>query len=506
MRLDRAAGVLLHPTSLPSRYGIGDFGPAAHRYMHWLADAGVRWWQILPLHVPGPEFSPYSARSTFAGNRYLISPDLLLAEGLLEPADLAELPNFSPARVDYEKAIPFKRAILRRAWRRFRRRPDDRLTVELSSFRRRNPWLSDYGLYAALRQAHLGAPWYEWPVELALRRPGAIEAWREHNLEEVELQEFCQLLFARQWRALADYAHQLGIQILGDLPLFMAYDSAEVWAHRELFQLDERGRPPVVAGVPPDYFSAQGQLWGNPLYDWKALERSRYAWWIDRLRHLLESVDRIRLDHFRGFMAYWEVPADASSATAGRWRPGPGHRLFDVMRAELGGLPLVAEDLGDITPDVIALREWLDLPGMAILQFAFAPQPRSQFIPYLHEPHQVVYTGTHDNNTTVGWYRNEASEEERHFLRRYLATDGHQIHWDLIRAALASVARLAVIPHQDIAGVGSEGRMNTPGVSAGNWRFRLTEAMLAEADQKRLAELIELYGRAPKAPNPKEEA
>jgi 4-alpha-glucanotransferase len=493
--LERSCGVLLHPTSLPGAYGIGDFGPEARRYLRWLADAGVRWWQVLPLQVAGPENSPYSARSTFAGNRLLISPDLLAQEGLLAEEDLADLPFFSKQRVDYERAIPFKRALLRRAWLRFNRSPPADLAGELAELRKRSPWLADYALYAALREAHFGAPWYEWPAELALRRPSALSAWQAEHMEEVEQQEFCQFLFAHQWGSLRDHAHGLGLRILGDMPLFMAYDSAEVWAHRELFLLDERGRPTVVAGVPPDYFSTLGQLWGNPLYDWKALERTGYAWWIDRLRHLLELVDLVRLDHFRGFMAHWEIPAAESTAIHGRWRPGPGHKLFDAIRARLGGLPLVAEDLGDISDDVVALREWLDLPGMAVLQFAFAPAPRSEFLPYNHERNQVVYTGTHDNNTTVGWYRDDASTAEKDFARRYLATDGSEIHWDMIRLALSSVANLAVIPHQDIAGIGSEGRMNQPGLASGNWRFRLTDAMLAPAHQRRLAELIWTYGR-----------
>jgi 4-alpha-glucanotransferase len=495
MRFARSAGVLLHPTSLPGPYGIGDLGPTAHRYLEWLNGAGVGWWQILPLNPAGPGWSPYASTSTFAGNAVLVSPELLTDDGLLTKADLAKAPEFSPFQVEYAKVVAYKRALLQRAFERFSFRPG-KLEAAFGAFQTAAAsWLSDYAGFAALKRAHRGAAWTDWPEALALRKPGALPRWLERHEREVRFEEFCQFVFDAQWRRLREHGRSLGIRVLGDLPLYVAHDSAEVWARRELFRLDPRGRPLAVAGVPPDYFSATGQLWGNPLYDWDALEASGFAWWAARLRAALELVDAVRLDHFRGFAAYWEVPAGERTAAEGRWRPGPGRKLFDALRAALGELPLVAEDLGFITEDVTALREALGFPGMAVLQFAFSPSPRSTFLPYSHRRNMVVYTGTHDNNTTVGWYLGDASEAERDFLRRYVGSDGREIHWDLIRLALSSVADLAVIPHQDIAGLGSDCRMNTPATAEGNWRFRVTGWMLSDALRDRLGELVRLYGR-----------
>lgn len=496
MKFKRAFGVLLHPTSLPGAFGIGDLGPAAYRYVDWLARAGAGWWQVLPLNPPGAGWSPYAATSTFAGNPLLISPERLVDEGLLQPGDLTGAPALSPFAVDYESVAPYKIELLRRAWARFAAHPPAALTHALDRFRSESAnWLGDAALFAALARTHGGAPWHVWSAELAAHVPAALAQWRRRREDEVGFEEFCLFLSARQWAELRAYAHSRGVRILGDLPLYVADNSADVWAQRELFRLDRAGRPKAVAGVPPDYFSPTGQLWGNPLYDWRALASSGYAWWIARLRAALALVDVVRLDHFRGFAAYWEVPAGAEDAASGRWVPGPGRALFEAAHTALGGLRFVAEDLGVITDDVIALRDSLALPGMAVLQFAFAPSPRSAFLPHCHRRNLVVYTGTHDNNTSVGWYLADASDAERDFLHRYLGSDGHEVNWDLIRAAFASVADLAIVPHQDIAGLGSDCRMNTPSTMSGNWRFRITDWMLGDRLRDRLAELAWIYGR-----------
>ena len=496
MNRQRSAGVILHPTSLPSRFGIGDFGPAAAAYVEWLAGAGVRWWQILPLHPPGPGESPYSAISTFAGNELLISPDLLVEDGLLEESDVAEVPSFPNEWVEFGDVAVFKLQLLRKAFRRFREIQPTGLVRQLAEFRDRSrAWLPDYATFRALRDNHAGQAWYDWPRPLAMRESDDLLNWMQEHQDDIDFVEFCQFFFFRQWRALHDLAGEMGVSIFGDVPIFVAGDSADVWAHPELFQLDEERRPKVVAGVPPDYFSDTGQLWGNPLYDWERMQADGYSWWVERLRHTLSMVDMVRLDHFRGFASYWEVSAEETTAINGRWCPGPGRPFFDVLAGALGELPLVAEDLGEITPDVVELRKELEMPGMAILHFGFNPEPRSSFIPYRHERDQVVYTGTHDNNTTLGWFLEDASEEEREFVRRYTAASGREVHWDLIRLAMASVADLAIVPHQDLAGLGSDCRMNTPAVGEGNWRFRITPPMLSEGILARLRGLIETYGR-----------
>jgi len=496
--MNRSAGVLLHPTSLPSRYGIGDLGPEAFRYIRWLGEAGVGWWQILPLYAPGPGNSPYSATSTFAGNEWLISPDLLVDDSLLETEELEEAEALPADRVAYGELIPWKKRLLRTAFERFRSQQPPDLMQELAMFRdAHSEWLEDFALFLALKRDQGGAPWFDWPRPLAHREPRAIEDWRGGHADQVEMVIFCQYLFFRQWAEVRRAADDAGVRILGDLPIFVALDSADVWAHPELFLLDDERRPTVVAGVPPDYFSRTGQLWGNPLYDWSRMASRGYAWWIDRMRHALSMADALRLDHFRGFQAYWEVPAGAKVASGGRWVPGPGRELFEALRAAFGGLPLVAEDLGEITDDVIALRKQVGLPGMAILQFGFSPNPRSTFIPYALERDVVVYTGTHDNNTTAGWYHDDAGDDERDLLRRYVGTDGSEIHWDMIRLAMASVADLAIVPHQDLAGLGSDCRMNTPGVGDGNWEFRILPWTLKGEIQERLADLIRVFGRAP---------
>lgn len=494
----RAAGVLLHPTSLPGPYGIGDFGPEAHAYIDWLAQAGISWWQVLPLTVSGEGHSPYCGRSSFAANPLLINPDGLVADGLLTAEEVADHPLFPTDKVDFPAVIPFKERLWRQAWTQFKKTPPQAVADAFTDYRtRERRWLDDYALFSALKDAHDGTPWHAWPKPLAFREPRALSDWRQHHADEVTFHAFVQFLAARQWQQLRQHAQNRRVKILGDLPMFVSLDSAEVWSRRDLFLLDQDGQPTCQAGVPPDYFNEKGQLWGNPIYDWTAISQDGFRWWIDRVKVTLEWVDAIRLDHFRGFCAYWEVPAGEETAINGAWVPGPGKALFDALEEALGRLPFLAEDLGDIDEDVWGLRDALDLPGMAVLQFAFNPHMRSLFVPYNHHRHLAVYPGTHDNNTARGWYTEDASEDDRDFLRRYLSVSGQEIHWDLIRAASASVANLAVFPHQDLGGLGSTARMNTPGVSKGNWRWRLERQLMEPWIKSRLADLVWLYGRWP---------
>lgn len=496
MEIERSAGVLLHPTCLPSRFGIGDLGPAADAYLEWLAGAGVRWWQVLPLNPPGPGFSPYSATSTFAGNPLMISPELMVGDGLLDERELAAFPALPAERVGFDEVVAAKGRLLHTAWERLMATPPGPVADDLERFAGEQArWLEEFVVYDAIRSSTGGEPWYEWPERLRLHREADVREWADAHCEEVGFSRFCQFLFFRQWGRLRERAAARGVRFLGDVPIFVAYDSAEVWAHRELFLLDEDGAPTVVAGVPPDYFSTTGQRWGNPLYDWDRHREDGYAWWVSRLGHAAALCDAVRLDHFRGFVAHWEIPGAEETAVAGRWVSGPGRELFDAVREALGGLPFVAEDLGTITEDVHQLRHGLGLPGMAILQFAFSDQPRSTYIPYNLTRDLVVYTGTHDNNTTVGWWLEDASEEEKDLARRYMAADGREINWDLVRLTMSSVCDLAVVPHQDLAGLGADCRMNTPGLGDGNWAFRLAPWMLERPIQERLAALIETYGR-----------
>ncbi len=498
MQFERAGGVLLHPTALPGPYGVGDLGEDSFRYVEWLAEAGVQWWQILPLNPPGAGNSPYSSLSVFAGNPLFISPDQMVEDGLLEKGDVEPAPDVPAWAVDYERAVPFKRTLLERAWKRFQTGVISRLSDHFETFRQAaSSWLEDYALFMSIREAHELHAWPSWPTPLSRREPGALAEWRRTHEERIGFHEFCQFLFFTQWQELHNHANACGVRILGDLPIFASLDSADVWAHPDLFKIDPDGVPEVVAGVPPDYFSATGQLWGNPVYRWERHAADRYRWWIDRLQTTLTLVDALRLDHFRAFAAAWEVPAADETAMNGTWVPGPGRDLFDAVHGALGDVPLIAEDLGVITPDVVELRDSLGLPGMAILQFAFSPNPRSTFLPYRLTNSTVLYTGTHDNNTSVGWYVEEATPEEAHFARQYMATDGEEIHWDMIRLAMASVADLAIVPHQDLAGLGADCRMNTPGQETGNWRFRMVGWMMDSSIQNRLSDMLYVYGRAP---------
>jgi 4-alpha-glucanotransferase len=506
MKHPRTSGLLLHPTSLPGRFGIGELGPEAIRFADFLSAAGQRLWQVLPLGPTGYGDSPYQCFSAFAGNPLLVSLDVLEAEGLLMPADLAHAPSFPEREVDYGAVIDFKRSALGQAFSRFREtaKPEAR-----DSFRRfcheQAAWLDDFAVFMAVKAAHGGVAWTDWDREIAARRPEALERWRRERADEIEAIRFVQYLFFHQWGELRRYCHARHIRIMGDVPIFVAHDSADVWAHPELFQLDEHGRPLVVAGVPPDYFSATGQLWGNPLYRWDEMARTGYAWWIERVRAALSLVDLIRLDHFRGFEAYWEIPAAAPTAATGQWVKGPGAALFEALKGALRDLPIVAENLGVITPEVEALRERFGFPGMAILQFAFGGDPQgNDFIPHNYTRDRVVYSGTHDNDTVVGWWTSGVGDStrtqdevdaEREFARHYMHSDGSEIHWDFIRTLLASVAELAIVPLQDVLGLGSEARMNVPARPSGNWRWRFAAGALTPEVRRRLRDVTETYGR-----------
>ncbi len=499
----RSSGLLLHITSLPGAFGIGDLGPAAYRFVDFLQAAGQHVWQVLPLVPTGWGYSPYSSPSTFAGNPALISPEVLVADGLLNADDLAGAPDFPADRVDWETVLAYKRGLLEKAFARFEADPDHALHAELWHFAQaQGHWLDDYALYAALSEAS-GTSWTEWPQGLAQRHPHALHEARQEYALAFRRHQFWQLLFDRQWQNLRAYCSARGVYILGDLPIYVAHDSADVWANQHQFYLDAAGQPTVVSGVPPDYFSETGQRWGNPLYRWDVMRASGYTWWKARVANLLRLVDGIRLDHFRGFAGYWEIPASDETAMNGRWVAGPGASLFEALSESLGPLPVVAENLGEITPDVTALMEHFRYPGMAVLQFAFGGSADSGFLPHNYVRNLVAYTGTHDNDTLMGWWKSEGTPEhaeaharERAHATAYLGIDrDDDVVWAFVRAASASVARLVIVPLQDVLGLGSEGRMNTPGRAADNWAWRAEEAHFAGELRARLRETAMLYGR-----------
>ena len=506
MSFSRSSGVLLHPTSLPGRYGVGDLGAEAYRFIDFLAASGQTLWQVLPLGPTGYGDSPYQSFSAFAGNTLLVSPERLLAEGLLDERDLDDAPSLPPDRVDFGAAIEFKNKLLRRAFEHFHHATDTSLRGAFETFsQRESAWLDDYALYRAMKDARNGVAWNKWEPPMVRREPGALAAAREGLREQVSAQKFYQFLFFKQWHALKRYANERGVSVVGDIPIFVAHDSADVWTHPRLFKLNEDGSPRVVAGVPPDYFSATGQLWGNPLYDWERLRADDFRWWIARVSAMLRTVDILRIDHFRGFAASWEIPGGDTTAERGQWVNAPGRELFEAIKRTLGTLPILAEDLGVITPDVEALRDDFGFPGMRILQFAFGGDSKNIDLPHNYHRDIAVYTGTHDNDTTVGWFKSEAGagstrtpaeiEAERKFCLDYLNSNGREIHWDFIRAVLASVGNIAIIPLQDLLGLGNEARMNLPNSTDGNWAWRYAEGALTNDLRDRLKELIELYGR-----------
>jgi 4-alpha-glucanotransferase len=495
-RLPRSSGVLLHVTSLPGPHGVGDLGPAAFRWMDQLQAARQTWWQILPLGPTGYADSPYQCFSAFAGNLNLISLERLVEMGLLKASALPR-DDYPANEADFDRVRPLKEQMTALAFERFQAGGHKALQASLERFQQQAAdWLSPFAAFVALKEQFGGAAWWHWPKEYRYFQPDTVALVAREFPDRFELCVFRQFLFFQQWHAVRQYAHDRGLRLIGDMPIFIASDSADVWASPELFQLDEDRRPTFVAGVPPDYFSQTGQLWGNPLYDWEKHRETDCAWWKARLRSTLELVDLVRLDHFRGFEAYWAVPAGSPTAEPGSWVKAPGAELFQNLERSLGGLPLIAEDLGVITPEVDALRNQFRLPGMRVLQFAFGGAVEDRFLPHNYERHTVVYTGTHDNETTVGWFHS-MTREERDFLERYAPGAGRDPAWTLLRLAWASVADLAITPLQDLLRLGNEARMNLPGTNAGNWRWRVDERLLRPELFDQLGELTTTYQREP---------
>src|SRR6266404_2981803 len=507
MKFPRRGGVLLHPTSVPSPAGIGDFGTEAYRFIDFLKQSGNKLWQVLPLNPTGYGDSPFQCFSASAGNPLLISLETLTEKGILSQADLGHRPVFPGNKVDYGAAFHFKIPVLTKAAQTFLKRTEGNERRDFERFGEANAsWLDDFALFMACKNAHNGVPWTEWTADIASRDPRALQEWTGRFTAEIAVIKYWQFEFFQQWQALRFYAHEHGIRIIGDIPMYVAHDSADVWANRELFSLESQGNPTKVAGVPPDYFSATGQLWGNPIYNWDLLKSSGYKWWIERFRAALRLYDIVRIDHFRGFEAYWEVPASERTATNGRWIKGPGAELFSILQQELGELPIIAENLGVITAEVEQIRHQFGFPGMAILQFAFGNDPQGpSFLPHNYVRNLVAYTGTHDNDTSLGWWNSAGTLDsirtsddvvkEHAFARTYLGYADEPINWTMIRTVLASVADTAIIPLQDVLGLGAEARMNLPGTSRANWRWRFQPGALSSELAKRLRELNEAYDR-----------
>lgn len=507
MKFPRASGILLHPTSLPGEYGIGDLGPQAYEFVDFLSRTKQTYWQVLPLGPTGYGDSPYQCFSAFAGNPLLISPERLLKDGLIDPETLRNKPTFQGTKIDFGAVYEWKSTILPEANKNFHATTSVDLRGKFERFVQENAaWLDDYALYKAIKLSQGQKPWYEWPDGLKLRVPEMLGTEVDRLYEEVQAEKFYQFLFYSQWLELKEYANRRGIKIVGDMPIFIALDSSDVWCGQENFKLNADGSPKVVAGVPPDYFSTTGQLWGNPIYNWERMQGEDFRWWIERVKHTFFTVDVLRIDHFRGFAASWEVPGGEETAENGRWVEVPGNDLFKSINRELGDLRFWAEDLGVITPDVEKLRDSFGLPGMRILQFAFGGDSRNHDLPHNYVDNCVAYTGTHDNDTTVGWWLSQAGagstrdeaeiRREREYCLEYLDSDGDNIHWDLIRAVWASVANTAITPMQDVLGIGTEARMNLPASTAGNWQWRMDRDALTNDITEQLKKLTEIYGRA----------
>ncbi|NCR10526.1 MAG: 4-alpha-glucanotransferase [Microcystis aeruginosa LG13-11] len=498
MAFSRSSGILLHPTSHPGRYGIGELGREAYQFIDFLAQSGQKLWQILPLGPTGYGNSPYMSFSAIAGNHLLISLDILREKNLLSQADLEDIPDFPLDQVDFDKLIAWKIPLLRKAASNFVKGSDTILYKQFAGFCAGNAdWLEDYALFMALSHAYQGKAWMEWPTEIRERHWGALETPKQELQEEIFLHKFLQFEFFEQWLALKRYANSLGIEIIGDIPIYVSHNSADVWANPQVFRLDtQTGNPLEVAGVPPDYFSETGQLWGNPLYNWDYLKNTGFDWWVRRLKAVLSLVDIIRIDHFRGLEAYWSVAFGQENAINGRWLKAPGYDLFNTIRDRLGKLPIIAEDLGDIDQAVLDFRDHFAFPGMKILHFAFGGDAGNPYLPFNVERNCVIYTGTHDNNTTVGWFQDNANDYEKARLYQYLgAASGQGVAWDLIRLAYSSVANQAIVPLQDVLGLGSDARMNTPSVAEGNWSWRYRQEALTTEYSDRLRDLVNFFGR-----------
>jgi 4-alpha-glucanotransferase len=495
---ERSAGILLHPTSLPGRYGIGDLGNEAYNFINFLEAAGQTIWQVFPLGPTGYGDSPYQSFSTFAGNPLIISPQALAEDGLLTYQDLENVPDFDPNDIDFGRVIPYKFSLLSKAYKKFlvSSQPKD----DYAEFCRENAsWLEDYALFMAVKVHHGGVSWTQWDKDIAFRKDGAVEKWRNKLQIEVDYYKFIQFEFFKQWKAIKIYANEKNIKIIGDIPIYIPYDSTDCWANKELFSVDKKGKLEKVGGVPPDYFSATGQLWGNPLYRWDVMEKDDFAWWKKRISNMLGLVDIIRIDHFRGLEAYWEIPGNAPTAQTGRWLKAPGEKLFNSIKKHLGSLPIIAEDLGVITKEVEHLRDQFEFPGMKILQFAFGKDMENKFLPHNFTKNCIVMTGSHDNDTTRGYYervKNDGSDIYE-FTQKYLDYYGEDITAELIRTAYSSVANLVVIPMQDILNLGNKARMNFPGKVGGNWTWRFRWDMVPYDISGKYKAMMEIYDRPP---------
>ncbi len=495
MRFSRSCGTLVHPTSFPSDYAIGDFGEEARKFIRFLTRTNQTVWQVLPLGPTGYGDSPYASYSAFAGNPYLISPDLLVEKGLLTPEEAASVRQPSRVEAEYEKAYEIKQELFRKASRRFYEQAGEDRRRHMEAFKNEHQhWLDDFTVFMTFLEHHDYVPWNEWDPPLAQRNPDAVRELADEYRDRIDYHYWVQYEFFNQWNDLRTYANERGIRVVGDIPIFVDHNSADVWANPRYFEVDKQGRRQKVAGVPPDYFSETGQLWGNPLYRWEKLKEDGFSWWIRRFEQMFKMFDAIRVDHFRGFEAFWEIDAEAKTAEYGEWVKAPGEALFDTLYDRLGEMPIIAEDLGVMTPEVEALRDKYRLPGMKILQFAFSSDSGNDFLPHNYHPNSVVYTGTHDNDTTLGWYRS-APEEEKDFLRRYTRSSGDEVNWELIRLGMLSVADQAIFPLQDFMNLNTEHRMNLPGKAEGNWRWRYTRDMLENVDRERIRHLVTLGNR-----------
>ena len=499
MRFERAAGILLHPTSLPGKFGIGDLGNEAYYFVDFLESAGQKLWQVFPLGPTGYGDSPYQCFSAFAGNPLLVSPEKLLEKGFLKKEELNDIPSSDPVKIDFGRVINYKKVLLRKAFENYKKNQNG-IKIAIDEFCKTNEeWLEDFALFMAAKDFHNGVVWSNWDKGLVHRDESAMKKWKEKLYDEIQYHKFVQFQFFNQWKELRSYANSKGIKIIGDMPIFIAYDSADLWANKNLFTVDNEGKLETVAGVPPDYFSETGQLWGNPLYRWKVMEKDDFLWWRKRFSQLFEMIDIIRIDHFRGFDAYWEIPGGAETAINGRWVKAPGEKLFNTVKKYLGELPIIAEDLGVITKSVTELREKLNFPGMKILQFAFGEDMERKFLPHNFVQNCMVYTGSHDNDTTRAYFEKVKFEDSDIYdhAQKYLNYYGDDMVGQLIRAAYASVADIVVVPMQDILNLGGEARMNFPGTLGGNWSWRFTWEQIPQHMAQNYKDLAELYERPP---------